>query len=197
MGATSVLPNPDQYPFPVGQRMTAAEFDLLPVGPPYPELINNQVIMPPSPEFSHQEVSISLASRMFFHVENNDLGVLLAAPMDVQFDDGNVFQPDIIFISKDRLSELLSDGKKIKGAPDLVVEILSSNKKSDLEEKMYIYELYDVREYWVVDPKKKFVEIFENVEKEFVSVQKCKGGSTAHSKVLAGFSIELSKIFRA
>jgi len=197
MGATTALPEPNNYPFPIGQRMTAKEFALLPVGPPYPELINNQVIMPSSPEFKHQDVSISLASRMFIHVEDHDLGILLEAPMDVHFDENNVFQPDIIFISKDRLPELLSDGKKIKGAPDLVVKILSTNKKSDLEEKMYIYELYDVREYWVVDPKKKFVEIFENVEKEFVSVQKCKGATIAHSKVMAGFSIELSKIFRA
>jgi len=197
MGATTALPQPDKHPFPIGQRMTAAEFDLLPVGPPYPELINNLLIMPPSPEFQHQQVSISLASRMFIHVEDHDLGVLLEAPMDVHFDENNVFQPDIIFISKDRLPKLLADGKKIKGSPDLVVEILSSNKKSDLEEKMYIYELYDVQEYWVVDPKKKFVEIFENIEKEFVSVQKCKGASTAHSKVLKGFSIELNRLFRA
>ncbi|MDO8365363.1 MAG: Uma2 family endonuclease [Saprospiraceae bacterium] len=197
MGATTALTPPDNYPFPIGQRMTATEFALLPAGPPYPELINNLLKMPPSPEFKHQDVSISLASRMFIHIEDHGLGILLEAPMDVHFDENNVLQPDIMFISKDRMPELLADGKRIKGAPDLVVEILSSNRKSDLEEKMYIYELYDVREYWVVDPKKKFVEIFENVEKEFVSVQKCKGASTAHSKVLTGFSIELNKIFRA
>ncbi len=196
MGANTALAEVDNYPFPIGQKMTATEFALLPMGPPYPELINNHLTMPPSPEFKHQEISISLASRMFIHTEDNDLGVVLEAPMDVHFDEGNIFQPDIIFISKDRLPTLLADGKKIKGAPDLVVEILSSNKKSDLEEKMYIYELYDVREYWVVDPKKKFVEIFENIEKEFVSVQKCKGASTAHSKVIAGFSIDLKKLFR-
>lgn len=177
--------------------MTAAEFDLLPVGPPYPELINSHLKMSPSPEYKHQDISISLASRMYLYVEDHNLGRILEAPMDVHFDENNVFQPDIIFISKDRMPELLADGKRIMGAPDLVVEILSSNKKSDLEEKMYIYELYDVREYWVVDPKKKFVEIFENVEKEFVSVQKCKGDSTAQSKVISGFSIALNKIFRA
>jgi Uma2 family endonuclease len=196
MGANTALAEVDNYPFPIGQRMTAAEFALLPVGPPYPELINNLLTMPPSPEFSHQEVSMELSSEMYRYAKINQLGVVVTAPMDVHFDEGNIFQPDIIFISKDRLPTLLADGKKIKGAPDLVVEILSSNKKSDLEEKMYIYELYDVREYWVVDPKKKFVEIFENVEKEFVSIQKCKGASTAHSKVIAGFSIDLKKLFR-
>lgn len=195
MGATTALPQPNTQSFPVGHRMTAAEFALLPVGPPYPELINNILVMPPSPEFTHQEISMELSTEMHLHSKRNQLGVVVAAPMDVHFDEGNVFQPDIIFISKSRLPDILADGKKIKGAPDLVVEILSSNKKSDLEEKMYVYELYDVREYWVVDPKKKFVEIFENIEKEFVSVQKCKGASTAYSKVLAGFSVDLKKIF--
>jgi len=197
MGATPVLPQPDQYPFPVGQRMTAAEFALLPAGPPYPELINSLLKMPPSPEFSHQEISMELSSEIHLYSKKNELGIVVTAPMDVHFDENNVFQPDIIFISKERLPKLLSDGKKIKGAPDLVAEILSSNKKSALEEKMSIYERYDVRENWVVDPKKKFVEIFENIDKEFISLQKCKGASTAHSKVLPGFSIELNKIFRA
>lgn len=197
MGATTAIPQPDNYPFPIGQRMTAKEFALLPLGPPYPELINNHLIMPPSPEFSHQEVSMELSSAMHIYSKENQLGIVVTAPMDVQFDEGNVFQPDIIFISKSRLPALLADGKKITGAPDLVIEILSSNKKSDLEEKMNIYERYGVQEYWVVDPKKKFIEVFEIVDKEFVSQQKCKGASTATSKVMKGFSIGLNSIFRA
>ncbi len=196
MGATKSLSRQDAYIFPIGKRMTAAEFELLPVGPPYPELIHNHLKMPPSPEFKHQQISISLASRMFIYAEDHDLGMVLEAPIDVHFDEGNVFQPDIIFIQKERIPMLLADGKKVKGAPDLVVEILSSNKKSDLEDKMFIYELQEVREYWVVDPKKKYVEIFENEGKAFVSIQKCKGISTAHSKVIEGFSIDLNKIFR-
>ena len=132
MGATTAISQPDNYPFPIGHRMTAAEFDLLPPGPPYPELINNHLKMSPSPEYKHQDISISLASRMYLYVEDHNLGRILEAPMDVHFDESDVFQPDIIFISKARMHELLADGKRIIGAPDLVVEILSSNKKSDL-----------------------------------------------------------------
>lgn len=195
MGLQETIEKKSMSGFPVGQWMTADEFEKLPVGPPYPELINNILVMPPSPEFIHQDISISLSSKLHLYVRDNKLGLVLNAPMDVRFDDDNVFQPDILFISNERLG-IIEDGRKIKGAPDLIVEILSSNKKSDLEEKKYIYELYDVREYWLVDPKKKTVEVFENQRKEFVLLQKAYLGDTVRSKLLEGFEIAADYLFR-
>lgn len=179
----------------VDKHYTARDFENLPPGPPYYELINNRLVMAPSPEIPHQRTSISLASKIFNFVEQHNLGLVLEAPMDVELDDDNVFQPDILFISNERLS-IIEDGRKIKGAPDLVVEILSSNKKYDQEEKKYVYELHDVREFWLIDTKKKTVEIFENQRKEFVLLQKAYVGDTVRSKLLAGFEIAADYLFR-
>jgi len=179
----------------VDKRYTARDFENLPPGPPYYELINNRLVMAPSPEIPHQRTSISLASKIFNFVEEHNLGLVLEAPMDVELDEDNVFQPDILFISNERLG-IIEDGRKIKGAPDLVVEILSSNKKYDQEEKKYIYELHDVREFWLIDTKKKTVEVFENQRKEFVLLQKAYLGDTVHSKLLAGFEIAADYLFR-
>lgn len=151
--------------------------------------------MAPSPEIPYQRTSLSLVKKMDDFVEQDNLGLVLEAPMDVEMDEDNVFQPDILFISNERLG-IIEDGRKIKGAPDLVVEILSSNKKYDLEEKKYIYELHDVREFWLIDTKKKTVEVFENQRKEFVLLQKAYLGDTVHSKLLAGFEIAADYLFR-
>jgi len=194
MGVQTV-PEQETFIVKVDKRYTARDFENLPPGPPYYELINNRLVMTPSPEIPHQRSSLSLVKKMDDFVEKHNLGLVLEAPMDVELDDDNVFQPDILFISNERLG-IIEDGRKIKGAPDLIVEILSSNKKSDLEEKKYIYELYDVREYWVVDPKKKTVEVFENQRKEFVLLQKAYLGDTVCSKLLEGFEIAADYLFR-
>lgn len=177
------------------KRYTARDFEKMPVGPPYYELINNHLVMEPSPELPHQRASISLASRLFLFVEDHDLGLLVEAPMDVELDEDNVFQPDILFISNERF-DIIKDGRKIKGAPDLVIEILSSNKKYDQEEKKYVYELHDVLEFWLVDVKKKQVEVYENVRKEFVLLQKAYPGDMIRSKILTGFEIAADYVFR-
>ncbi len=177
------------------KRYTARDFEQMPGGPPYFELINNHLVLEPSPDLPHQNSSIRLASRMFNFVEDNELGLVLEAPMDVELDDDNVFQPDILFISNERL-HIIQDGRKIKGAPDLVVEILSTNKKYDQEEKKYVYELHDVLEFWLVDVKKKQVEVYENARKELVLIQKAYPGDTIRSKVLPGFEITADYLFR-
>ena len=179
----------------VDKRYTAKDFENLPPGPPYYELINNRLVMAPSPEIPHQRTSLSLAKKLDDFVEQRSLGLVLEAPMDVELDDDNVFQPDILFISNERLG-IIQDGRKIKGAPDLVVEILSSNKKYDQEEKKYIYELYDVREFWLIDTKKKTVEVFENQRKEFVILQKAYVGDVVRSRLLDGFEIAVDYLFR-
>jgi Uma2 family endonuclease len=71
--------------------------------------------------------------------------------MDNYFDDENVFQPDILFVSNERLHVIEEDG--LYGAPDLVIEILSpSTAKYDLGEKKDVYERSGVKEYWIIDP---------------------------------------------
>ena len=177
------------------KRYTARDFEQMPAGPPYFELVNNHLVLEPSPELPHQNSSIRLASRMFNFVEDNGLGLVLEAPMDVELDDDNVFQPDILFISNARL-DIIKKGRKIKGAPDLVVEILSTNKKYDQEEKKYVYELHDVLEFWLVDVKKKQVEVYENVRKEFVLLQKAYVGDMVQSKILPGFEVAAAYLFR-
>ncbi len=100
----------------------------------------------PLPNVYHQRISRNLDIKLCSFVEENKLGEVLYAPIDVQFDEINVFQPDIISILKE--NEGIIGETKIEGPPDIVVEILSpSNAYYDLREKYRVCVNSVVREY--------------------------------------------------
>ncbi|OOH73616.1 Uma2 family endonuclease [Leptospirillum ferriphilum] len=92
---------------------------------------------------------------------NNPLGEVFFAPTDVilSHDPLRAVKPDLVFVSKDRLS--LIGEKNIDSAPDLLLEILSEGtEKRDLREKFALYERSGVPEYWIVDPDTDTVQVF-------------------------------------
>lgn len=182
-------------PKAVKRPITSAEFRKLPQGPPYYELINGTLVMSPSPKFPHQIASDELVYQLNQFVREQALGQILAAPMDVEFDDVNTFQPDILFISSERSHLITGDGD-IVGAPDLVVEILSKNRVKDLGTKRYFYDIHNVREYWIVDLQKKTIEVLENQALEFVRHSYAKRTGEVESKLLPGFRVNVEEIFK-
>ena len=80
--------------------------------------------------------------------------------VDVYFDDENIFVPDLSVVMKER-EQIIAQGDMIRGAPNMVVEVLSrSTRKRDLTVKKDTYEAYGVREYWIVDPWAKSVDVY-------------------------------------
>lgn len=158
------------------------------------ELHNGQIIYMPSPIPPHQKLSMRLSSRLFNYTDENKLGEIFTAPMDVVFNPIDTFQPDIFFISNERLS-LIGD-KKIEGAPDLVVEILSpSNNPKEMGYKKVIYEMSNVKEYWVINLKKQILTQYENIEGEFVSRRVFQNTDNLTSFTIKGFEMPMSKLF--
>ncbi len=150
---------------------SASNYFNLPEGAPY-QLIEGDLIMSPSPKRLHQALLMSLADSVYNHVKKNNSGYVYPSPIDVYLDDKNAYQPDIVFVSKENSSILREGG--IDGAPDLVVEILSSSSKDyDAIRKKAVYERTGVKEYIIVDPDNKTVESFINNEsKKFTQFQK-------------------------
>src|SRR2546421_4941537 len=98
------------------------------------QLINNQIIMSPSPLDIHQKILGKIFVALVNLVESNKSGEVRIAPYDVYFNKKNVYQPDIVFISNDNIHKIEKDG--LHGAPDIVIEVLSpSTAKYDLEDK--------------------------------------------------------------
>ena len=137
------------------------------------QLINNQLVMSPAPTSQHQRVSRNIFRQLDKHVESNKLGEVFYAPVDVYLDEKNVYQPDILFISNERM-EILQD--KVKGAPDLIVEILSPKTgKLDKTNKKDVYEQAGVKEYWIVDPNSKEVIGYQLTESGYKEIPSQKG----------------------
>ena len=87
-------------------------------------------------------------------------GRAILSPMDVYLADHSTVQPDLIYVSRERSAVLR---ERIRGAPDLVVEILSpSTARRDLGEKLRLYAESDISEYWIVDPGAKTFEFLVN-----------------------------------
>jgi len=144
---------------------TYADYEKLPEGPAY-QLIDGDLIMTPSPTPFHQIILGRMYSSLAGFVHSRKLGMVFLSPIDVYFSETETYQPDIIFVSHQR--RLLIGEKKIEGAPDLVVEILSPGTGYyDLTHKRSVYQASGVKEYWIIDPQERSIEVLENAGNEF------------------------------
>ena len=133
------------------------------------ELIHGTIYDLASPSGVHQMISGELYTILKEYIRKNHGNCIpLYAPFDVQLncDHKTMVQPDL-FVLCDR-KKFFPD--KIVGAPDLIIEILSpSTKGRDMYTKMALYFEAGVREYWLVDPERERVVVYE-YEKQDVAV---------------------------
>lgn len=131
---------------------TALEvFKMLPEGTAC-EVIDNVLYMSPAPTFIHQRSLLKIAGFLDLFVTQNQLGIVVSPPFDVYLDEErNAVQPDILFIKEERNNIIHKNG--IHGSPDLIVELLSSNRTHDTQLKYSLYEEKGVKEYIIVDPE--------------------------------------------
>lgn len=123
------------------------------------EVIGGRLIMTPAPIPYHQRISRKLERILEDFVIDNDLGEVFDAPCDVVLSQTDIIQPDIFFISQEK-AYIITD-TYINGAPDLIIEILSPTSTSkDTVIKKRLYLKNKVKEYWIVDPMEKEIEIF-------------------------------------
>ena len=132
-----------------------------------------------------------LGGRLGRFVEERTLGKLFAAPCDVVLSDHDVVQPDLLFVSRER-EHLLSGGDAVRGAPDLVVEILSpATAGRDRGYKHALYARHGVAEYWLVDPADETIRIHRLQNGALVVAHTFGRGQTLRSPPLAGFELDL------
>jgi len=158
------------------------------------EILEGELIVTPSPTFEHQEISQNLAHILYFHIKKNGLGKLVTAPMDVLLDENTIVQPDIIFISAEKLRRITKRG--IESAPDLLVEILSTgSKRYDRLSKMQIYGKHGVPWYWIVDPETSTLEEYRLESSHYLPLETRRRSSKFTPGLFPGLVIDLALVW--
>ncbi|MEH7493353.1 Uma2 family endonuclease [Neobacillus niacini] len=167
------------------------------------EVLDGKIIsMAPTPQPSHQEISMQISIEIGSYLRGKVCRAF-AAPIDVflfedtrhKWIDENVRNwviPDFIVVcDPDKIKR-----NKILGAPDLVVEIISSSSaKIDRIDKRLAYQRAGVKEYWIIDPANQLVEVYQlrNHSLELQNVYKREDTIPVH--VLNSLEIDLTVIF--
>jgi Uma2 family endonuclease len=126
------------------------------------ELIDGIAYALAAPNTEHQLIVSTLHGEFYDYLKGKRCKAI-PAPYDVRLfyeedeSDDTVVQPDLVVVCDPE--KLGKEG--CRGAPDLVVEILSpSNTAFEMHRKLNLYRKAGVREYWVIDPEEKLVEVY-------------------------------------
>jgi len=170
------------------------DYSLLEEGAPF-QLINYDLVMSPAPSLLHQLILGEFYDTIKAFVKQNDpFGLVVLSPIDIYFDEGNIYQPDMVYISKATKEKIVKN--KIEGAPDLIIEILSpSNAYYDLRQKKDIYEKYGVKEYIIIDPLGENAEVHSLENDVFILKQKAIKSEQLNSILLPGLTFDIAKLF--
>ena len=164
------------------------------------ELIYGSPFMMAPTVRKHQEISGELFGQLRDYLKGKKCKVY-AAPFAVRlFEQDGDYQEDVDTMVEPDIS-VVCDASKLddigcKGAPDLVMEILSpSTQRHDKFTKFNLYQQAGVQEYWIVDPASKSVQVFvlddgHYVAKDFGTVE-----DTVKVNVLEDCTIDLSQVF--
>lgn len=156
------------------------------------ELVYGVVREPPAPRYGHQSIVSRLDRLLGAHVAEHKSGDVCVSPVDVVLDReaALVLQPDVIFVSSDRLHII---GDRVWGAPDLVVEVLSPRTaRRDRTTKLGWYRHYGVKECWLVDPKERRVDV---VDLRTGTSESFSGKTPIVSHVLPEFAVAAEQCF--
>ena len=176
------------------KRCTYADYELWDDDVRY-ELIDGVAYMMSAPSIEHQSILGELYRQLANFLKGKSCRVF-AAPCDVCLtglgdEDDTVVQPDILIVC----DESKLDKKRCNGAPDMTIEILSpSTIRHDLFTKLIKYQKAGVREYWVVDPEDKVVNVYTLENGRYV-VTPYESDDVIAVHILDGCNIELSEVF--
>ncbi len=185
---------PMEHQWPPQGQWTYEDYRRLPDDGMIYEIIEGELHMAPAPIPMHQENKGNLFAELRDYGRKHNAGKAYDAPIDVILPNvAEPVQPDVLFIVKDRLH--IVKPNRIEGAPDIIVEVLSpSNWNIDRGKKFRAYAKAGVREYWIVDPRARTIELFVLREGVYDLIGNYSVSATVRSKVLLGFEVKVEEI---
>ena len=161
------------------------------------ELDDGKLYIMPRPRIAHQGVQIRLAQYFLNHRDSLDepsfdvhADVTIALPSELP----RLFAPDLTVILQG--NDAVVGERMIEGVPDIVVEILSSDRNRDLVRKRQVYAEAGIPEYWIVDEQNHTVAPLALGGQEYFERGVLTQDDTLTTPLLPGLEIPLADIFR-
>ncbi|PZD71510.1 hypothetical protein C1752_06130 [Acaryochloris thomasi RCC1774] len=161
------------------------------------EIIDGELFVTRSPHHKHQQI----AGRVFAVLDSWSLESGLGEPSimpGLVFSDSDNVSPDVIWISDERIAQIQDEAGHFRGAPELVVEVLSpgqANIDRDRLAKLKLYSAQGAHEYWIVDRFARRVEIYRRENAQLVLVATLLDGDEIASPLLPGFTCQITSLF--
>lgn len=161
------------------------------------ELDEGELYIMPRPRIRHQ----FLQYRMLLHTGNYLDGfddppaqvfhdVIVALSLESRI----LYSPDLVIILEGG-SAVVAD-RMVEGVPDIVMEILSSDRRRDLVRKRQVYAEAGIPEYWIFDPRADTATLLELRDGVYVERAVLTADETLTTPLLPGLAIPLADVFR-
>lgn len=187
------MPLPQEKRYTLADALTSDESERI-------ELIYGEPVMMAPPVRRHQEALMELSSQLHAYLKGKKCKVY-PAPFAVRLFERNGDYPEDVDTMVEPDISVVCDASKLddigcKGAPDLVMEILSpTTQRHDRVTKFNLYQQAGVREYWIVDPVGQSVQVFVLDGGHYAAKDFGTAKDTIKVNVLEDCAIDLSQVF--
>ncbi len=179
-------------------RFTPADLESFPDDGKRYEIIDGELYVSTQPHLYHQFVCNQVAFKLQeWSQRTGDASRAVGAPGLIFADDDDV-APDVVWISSQRLAAALAADGKLHAAPELIIEVLSpgrANEKRDRDAKLKLYSRRGVDEYWIVDWRRRSVEIFRQADGGLRPVATLAEADTLTTPLLPAFACAVADLF--
>ncbi len=173
-------------------KLTYQDYCRIPEDGQRHEILDGEHFVNPAPIPYHQSVLGELHVQLHAAVQAPGLGRVFFSPIDLQLSEGDILQPDLIVILAEHGHIVTAN--RVKGLPDLVVEVLSpSTRRHDRIRKKARYAKAGVPEYWIVDTEKHFVEQHLLESGAYRLAERCE--EVVRSAAIGGVSVDVTLLW--
>ena len=177
-----------------GTKMTLVEYRDLPPSEGVWELADGVLCQMAPPTYDHQNLITFLVEFINAYLNTTIPRQGWAIPgIGVALSELHSPTPDLVYVRSDRVH--LIQGSFVEGVPDLVVEVLSTDRARDLVMKRTWYEEAGVPEYWVMDPTVDSITVLELNGSEYVERATLRTTDTLISRAIPRFTLPLARLF--
>jgi len=153
------------------------------------ELVEGVIVMKSPVSYQHEALFDFLHTTLSLYIKERKLGQVLGSRTAVRITNHTAREPDLLFVNRDRLDIIHKND--IKGAPDLVIEIVSPwDNQREIVAKQSQYEQIGVKEFWLIDQPKQQIFIYDLDSKGNYCKRQIQEGFI-HSTTVKGFKIQL------